>query len=194
MSKYSDKRTEFFKSYFEKALPYESYLKTGTADQVSKWQNVEKTISLNNVQIERIISFKRKLNILVMSGIWCGDCVRQGPMFKAMGSINSLMDFKFIDNREHPELLEELKINGAQKVPVIVSLSEDFYEISRFGDVHLSIYKRKAAQQLGTACDPGILAPPGNELELELNEWLDYFERIQLMLRLSPALRERYGD
>ena len=193
-SVYWDKRTEFFKSYYEKSVSYKDYVKTGTPEQNEKWQNFEQKIVLSNLQVNRVKSFKRKINNLVMSGVWCGDCIRQGPMFRAIELANPIINFRFIDNRENPELLEELKINGAQKVPVIVSLSEDFYELSRFGDRHLSVYRRKAAQEFGAACDAGIIAPENNELELEVNEWIDYFERIQIMLRLAPALRERYGD
>lgn len=194
MSKYWDKRTEFFRSYFEKSVSYQDYVKTGTSEQQDKWQSFEQKITLSSEQNVRVGSFKRKLNNLVMSGVWCGDCIRQGPMFRAIENANPLLNFRFIDNRENPELQEELRINGAQKVPVIVSLTEDFYEVGRFGDRHLSVYRRKAAQELGAACDAGIIAPAVNELELEVNEWIDYFERIQLMLRLAPALRERYGD
>ena len=194
MSKYSDKRSDFFKNYFDKALDYESYLNTGTEQEKEKWRSYEQEVSLTPELIKRISSFKRKLNILVMSGIWCGDCIRQGPIFNAIEKQSKLFKFKFIDNRENPELLEELKINGAQKVPVIVCLTEDFYEVSRFGDKHLSVYRSKVDKELGAACDPGILPPEKSALELEINEWIDYFERLQHMLRLAPALRRRYND
>ena len=194
MSKYSDKRSDFFKNYFDKALDYENYINTGTDLEKEKWRSYEQEVKLAPELIDRISSFKRKLNILVMSGIWCGDCIRQGPIFNAIQKQSKLFNFKFIDNRENPELLEELKINGAQKVPVIVCLTEDFYEVSRFGDKHLSVYRAKVDKELGAACDPGILPPEQSALELEINEWIDYFERLQHMLRLAPALRKRYND
>ena len=194
MSKYSDKRTDFFKNYFSKALDYESYLSTGSELEIQKWRSYEEEVKLSPDIVSRIQSFRRKLNILVMSGIWCGDCIRQGPIFKAIQDQSELFNFKFIDNRENPELMDELKLNGAQKVPVIVCLTEDFYEVSRFGDKHLSVYRSKVEKELGAACDPGILPPEKSALELEINEWMDYFERLQHMLRLSPALRRKYGD
>lgn len=194
MSKYSDKRSNFFKNYYKKALHYENYLDTGTEQEKEKWRNYEQEVSLAPELIKRISSFKRKLNILVMSGIWCGDCIRQGPIFNAIEKQSELFKFKFIDNRENPELLEELKINGAQKVPVIVCLTEDFYEVSRFGDKHLSVYRSAVSSLDGAACDPGILPPEKSALELEISEWIDYFERLQHMLRLAPALRKKYND
>ena len=56
------------------------------------------------------------------------------------------------------------------------------------------VYRRMALQQLGPSCETGLIAPPANELEAELCEWVDVFERMHLILRLSPHLRDRYGD
>ncbi len=90
--------------------------------------------------------------------------------------------------------MDELRICGAKKVPVVVFLTEDFFEVERYGDRTLSVYRRKAERELGPAC-PVILGPQdGNEAAVEIQEWLDIFERVQLMLRLSPPLRRRYGD
>lgn len=77
-------------------------------------------------------------------------------------------------------------------MPVV--FSEDFYELARFGDRHLSVYRRKAATELGPACETGLVPPSGEALATELAEWCDFFERLQLMLRLAPLLRQRYGD
>lgn len=193
MSKYTDKRSDFFKGYFKIAVPYDAYLATGKPQHGERWRDYEKKIFLGGAEEKRIKKFTRKMPVLIMSGIWCGDCARQGPMLRLIEKANPVFEMRYIDNREHPELQEELRINGAEKVPVIVSFSEDFYEIARFGDRHLSVYMRKLEKELGVACDPGFGAP-GEELAYELKEWVDYFERLQALLRLSPMLRERYGD
>jgi thiol-disulfide isomerase/thioredoxin len=193
-AKYWDNRSDFFKKYFELGKDYESYIASGTEDEKAKWEAMAEHISLNSSQQKTVSSFVRELNIVVMSGIWCGDCVRQGPMLRAIEQANDKLSFRYLDNRDHPELQEELRINGAQKVPVVVALSEDFYEMQRFGDRHLSVYRRKAEQEFGAACDAGILPPSAEELEIEMGEWVDFFERIQHMLRMAPALRKRYSD
>ena len=51
-----------------------------------------------------------------------------------------------------------------------------------------------AARQLGPACPVGIIAPERGELLETLHEWLNEFERIQLMLRLSSRLRQKHQD
>lgn len=193
-SPYRDLRIEFFRKYFESGANYREYLTTGTAEQNAKWSNFEKAISLSADQRNTLKLFKRRMNILVMSGIWCGDCARQGPMLAAIEAACPLLSFRYHDNRRNPELQDELRINGAEKVPVVVTMSEDFFELGRFGDRHLSVYRRKVATELGVACDPGIVTGLASELEVEVGEWIVYFERLQHMLRLAPMLRKRHGD
>jgi hypothetical protein len=194
MTPYRDKRQELFTRYFEQGLTFDDYLKTGSETERGKWEMFKNKLSLNAEQQSVISNFKRKMPVLVLSGIWCGDCARQGPMIHAIELASKVLDVRFIENKKNPELQDELRINGAEKVPVIVALSEDFFEVERFGDRHLSVYRKKFASELGAACDAGILPPAGTELETELNEWVNWFERVQLILRLAPALRKRYND
>lgn len=149
---------------------------------------------LSKQQQELIASFVRKMNILFMSGIWCGDCVRQGPIVQRIAEANNLIDLRFLDNKENPELAEELRINGASKVPVAVFLSEDFFELGRFGDRHLAIYRSKLAKELGPTCSTGLIVPDQDLLQQDLQDWLDLFECYQAMLRLAPLMRKRYND
>ena len=192
-AKYFDARTDFFRNYYEQAKSYAEYLLSGNANEQQRWNAYSKQLSPSEAQIARIRDFRRQMPVLVLSGIWCGDCARQGPLFETIEKANPLLAFRYIDNRQNPELQKELRINGAEKVPVLVTFSEDFFELARFGDRHLSVYRRKLETELGVACDPGFGAP-GSELSQELNEWIDYFERLQAMLRLSPMLRKRHGD
>src|SRR5436305_1023845 len=58
----------------------------------------------------------------------------------------------------------------------------------------LSTYRRLAAEQLGPACPTGLVPPSGDALAQVAAEWLDEFERAQLLLRLSPRLRRLHDD
>jgi hypothetical protein len=104
------------------------------------------------------------------------------------------VELRLIDRNASAELTDELRILGAMRVPMVVFLSEDWFEVGRFGDRLLTAYRAKAAREFGPACDSGIVAPPADQLAAEQEEWVGIFERMLLMLRLSPMLRERYGD
>ena len=194
LSPYKDIRREFFHEYFNKAHSYADFVQTGSESQQKNWNNYYEKISLTAEQNKTISQFTREMNILIMAGIWCGDCARQMPIIKKIAEANNRINLRIIDNKTNPELQDELRINGAEKVPVVVVLSEDFFEVSRFGDKHLCMYRDKAKNELGAACDAGILPPDNSLLEAEVNAWVEHIERAQLVLRLAPMLRRRHND
>ncbi|RMG40662.1 MAG: thiol reductase thioredoxin [Candidatus Dadabacteria bacterium] len=191
---YFDKRQEFFRSYFEKGLSYPDYVSGAEEKHQKRWNSVKEALSLSSELKQKIDNFDRQMNVIVLSGIWCGDCARQGPMLRTIEEATDKITFRYLDNRENPELQDELRILGAARVPVVLAMSEDFFEIARFGDRTLSAYRRKAESELGPACDAGLVIPGQEELNVELAEWVEFFERLELMLRLAPMLRKRYND
>lgn len=201
---YLDKRADFWRRFFDESRDYDDYLVKPANPEVAdrhegwaaKWKNMALNVPpLTPEQVKRLQGHGRKLNMLVYSGVWCGDCVRQGPMFKAIAdAIGANADLRLIDRDHHDELTDELRIVGARRVPVVVFLSEDFFELGRFGDRSLTVYRAKAARELGPACDAGLVAPPDEQMSAELGEWVDITERMLLMLRLSPFYRTKYSD
>jgi len=194
MSKYKDIRQDFWREEFEKALVYDAYLAASDPKHRSKWKALDEKIRLTPEQESLLGSFARKMFVLVYSGIWCGDCVRQGPILHRIAQANPRFDLRFSERVDDSPLANELRMNGAFKVPVVVFLSEDFFEVARFGDRTLSAYRRVARATTGPACDAGLKAPAAEDLSVEIQEWIDIFERAFWMLRLAPQLRERYGD
>jgi len=194
--KYLDTRSLFWQQQFQSALDYESYLTASDSVHARKWQGLEDRLpSLTSEQTLRLSGHGRTMHVLVSSGVWCGDCVRQGPMLKRIaGACGPQVDLRLIDRDSSASLSDELRILGAQRVPVVVFLSEDWFEVGRFGDRLLTVYRAKAAREFGPSCDSGLVPPAEPQLAAEQDEWVDVFERMLLMLRLSPMLRERHGD
>jgi len=194
MDKYLDVRQDFWREEFEKALPYRAYLDASPEVHRAKWAEMERRISLTEAAREVAATFVRRMPVLCLSGVWCGDCVRQGPILRKIAEPAPCVELRFAERVDDSRLANELRINGALKVPVAVFLSEDFFEVGRYGDRTLTVYRRIARAQLGPACDTGLFAPPADELRAEFAEWVDVFWRMQMILRLSPLLRERHGD
>jgi hypothetical protein len=111
---------------------------------------------------------------------------------KITETIGPKANVRIIDRDTSQELKDELRILGATRVPMIVILSEDFWEVGRYGDRLLSVYRAKAAREIGRGPRAGVLSPKA--LEAEMSEWVDIIERAEIMLRLSPPLRRRYND
>lgn len=194
---YHDPRSALWRRCFDAAAEYDTYLANSPQDKADKWRRMEPHIpALTDAQRQRVSGFNRKMNVLVISGVWCGDCVRQVPMMKriAEAAPGTQTHLRIIDREADLELREELRIVGAMRVPMVVFLSEDFWELGRHGDRSLTAYRAKYARETGAACSTGLFAPPPEELAAEQEEWLAAFELSLLKLRLSPPLRQRYGD
>lgn len=185
---------EFLRAKFDAALPFDAYIATGSPRQRESWVRFAGRISIPEAQRALIASFTRQANILVTSGMWCGDCAAQCPMLAAIASANpDRIDLRFLDRDAHSDLSERVRICGGLRVPTALFLNEDFEFVSILGDRTLTGYRAMAARSLGPACPlPG--APlPVDELRATLQDWIDELERVQLLLRLSPKLRERHG-
>jgi thiol-disulfide isomerase/thioredoxin len=180
---------------FAAALPYDRYLATGTAEQQRRWQQVYDAARLTPAQQQLVAGFVRDMKLLVVSGIWCGDCVQQCPLLVRVAGANpARIDVRFVDRDVHRDLSERLRINGGDRVPVVLFLAEDFEFCAAYGDRTLNRYRALAARQLGPSCPTGIVAPGAEELAATLQDWLGECERVQLMLRLSARLRHKHGD
>jgi len=184
-----------FPDQFSSALRYEQYLSSGTEEQQRRWIQVYDIARLDTAQQQLIAGFERQMKILAHSGIWCGDCVEQCPLLVRIAEANpAKIDLRFLEREMNTELSDELRINGGSRVPVVRFFSEDDMWCATAGDRTLNRYRALALKRLGPSCPTGILPPEQGELEATLADWLNEVERVQLMLRLAPKLRERYQD
>jgi thiol-disulfide isomerase/thioredoxin len=180
---------------FSEALAYGAYLATGTDEQQRRWNQVYDAAELTAGQKQLIAGFSRQMKVLVVSGIWCGDCVQQCPlMHRIAEAAGGKIDLRFVDRDAHEELTEKVRINDGSRVPVAIFMSEDGHWCGTYGDRTISRYRAMAVRQLGPSCPIGILPPDKNEIAATLADWLTEFERIQLMLRLSARLRKLHND
>ena len=192
---YLDLRSDLFRRAFDDAVSYRDYLTTGNERERAAWTRAEAVLpALSDEAGTRLDPAGRIVNVLCLSGIWCGDCVRSVPIVARLAeAAGPSVDFRLVDRDAIPELRDELRVLGAMRVPMVVFLTEDFHEIGRWGDRPLTVYREKAVTELGAACPlPG--SADGGALAAETEEWLDVFERMILMARLAPPLRARHGD
>jgi thioredoxin-like negative regulator of GroEL len=174
---------------------YDDYLKTGTDEQRRRWAQVYEIANLNNQQRSLVQTFVRDTRILIISGIWCGDCVQQVPLIWRIAEENTpRIHMRIVDRDEHKDLSDQFKICCGNRVPTVLFLAEDYEFCGLAGDRTLSRYREIAKKQLGASCATGINAPEMSEVQNTQQDWLDEIERVQLMLRLSSRLRSKHGD
>ena len=191
---YYDVRAELWKQSWKAAKPFDSFLVGAPKDQVQRWLESDKRAPvLTDEQKARIKGYNRNIRILMEGASWCLDCARVAPYLKnIVQAIGEKAELRIIDRDASPELRDELKIMGAPRIPRVVVLSEDWYEVDRLGDRSLSIYRSRIAREIGRGVDHGILSPVARQAEN--CEWIDAIERALIMLRTAPTLRKRYND
>ncbi len=178
---------------FAQALPYAEFMtRHGSLAYAARWQATADQVVLTPAQRELLGKFTRETNVMVLAGAWCGDCAQQCPIFDRFAEAAPVLRVRYLDNGEHPDAQAELKVNGGNRVPVVVLFSEDGHEVARYGDRTLSKYRAMAEQQIGASCATGIGRDP--LLAQVTQDWLNEFERVQWVLRLSPRLRQKHGD
>lgn len=178
--------------------PYLEFVADGEAEgHHLKWNKRYDELELDAEQLELVKSFTRQMNVLCLTGHWCGDCALQGAAMGRIAEANPLIDLRFIPRaEEHGDLIVPSQINGGYRVPVSWFLAEDYELVSWFGDRTLSRYRSLAKKAFGEGSGkPGCNSPrPNDPVREVLREVLEEFERVQLLLRLSGRLREKHGD
>lgn len=186
---------EFLRAKFEAGLTYDAYVDSGKEADRAAWRAFQAGAHLTPDQRRLIESFRRQINILVVSGTWCGDCVKQIPFLKLIEDANpQRIRARYVDRDQHRDLAERVMLCGGLRVPVVLLLNEDFDLMSLEGDRSLTRYRALAARQLGAACELPHAPTAASEVAETLADWVDSVERVHLMARLSTKLRERYRD
>lgn len=185
----------FVRPHFESGLPYERYVASGTPDQKSKWADFHARVALTPAQRALVAGFTRRVHVLVVSGLWCGDCVQQCPMLAHLAAANpGVVDLRFVDRDAHKGLSDVVMICGGNRVPTVIYLNEDFEFCGLSTDKSLSRLRAVAARSLGASCPVPGAPVPSDEIAATLQDWCLDLEKAHLLVRLSAKLRQRHGD
>lgn len=180
---------------FSEGLPLAEFLaKYGSDSDRAKWARAAEQTLLTDAQKQLLGKFTRRTHVLVLAGAWCGDCASQCPIFEAFAAAAPVIVTRYIDRDVHADVQAALQINGGNRVPVAVFFSEDGQEVARYGERTLARYRQMVEQFAGEGCSTGIVKGSDPVQTQVVQEWLDQFERVQWMLRLSPRLRKIHGD
>jgi thiol-disulfide isomerase/thioredoxin len=194
---------KILQSRFNTAVHYAEYVALAKPNERAGWDSFAARVHLTPAQVALAKSFARRINVLVISGTWCGDCVQQCPILAAIAATHPAnpsdprapgIDLRFIERNAHLDFADHFQICGGRRVPVAIFMNEDFDFVSLLGDKTLARLRRQAATALGANCPLPGAPVPTDEVAAVTTCWLDEFERVALLLRLSAKLRQRHGD
>jgi len=185
------------KRHFDQGMEFDAFVQTGKADgHHTQWLERHSRLALDGRQSALVQGFTRTMHVLCVTGAWCGDCALQGAAMARIAESNpKAIHPRFLPRDDRfAELIVPNRINGGFRVPLTWFMAEDFEPVARFGDRTLSRYRSMARKGLPPEEAVLIPPPPDDPVREVLNEVLDEFERVQLLLRLSPRLRQLHGD
>jgi hypothetical protein len=186
---------DLLKKKFEQGMTYPEFVASGEREgHHTQWHERFGRLALAPEQQQLVGGFVREVNVLCLTGTWCGDCALQGSALARIAEGNPKIRLRFVPkNEENVDLIIPAMINAGQRVPVTWFMAEDFELVSVFGDRSLSRYRSMARKALGPASN--VLAPaPADPVREVLDEMLREVEHVHLLLRLSGRLREKHGD
>src|SRR4051794_39871054 len=106
-------------SIFAEALPYPDFLdKYAKPAQRTRWDAMHGRVSLGDDQITLLRGFVRRMPVLVLNGVWCGDCINQVPIFDHFARSCPAIDLRLLDRDARDDVRSALAINGGHRVPV----------------------------------------------------------------------------
>jgi thiol-disulfide isomerase/thioredoxin len=180
---------------FANALPYAAFLdQYANSVQHTRWNTAHSRFRLTDQARNLLATFRRRMPVLCLAGTWCGDCINQCPLFDHFACASEKINLRFLDRDTNSAVRDLVIINGGWRVPVVVFLSEDWFEVFRYGERTLSLYRQLVSEHIGPSCPTGLIAPADDTIATLMAEWLAEFERAQLILQLSPRLRQKHGD
>lgn len=180
---------------YQEGLAYAAFIERYASDaHKQRWRQVHEQVSVTAEQRALLGSFTRAMPVLCLAGAWCGDCIQQCPIFEHFAVAAPSIRVRYLDRDDHADVQRELQINGGNRVPVLVFFSEDGFETARCGERTLSKYRQLMREQGGPSCPTGLIVSKDPLLAQVTQDWLNEFERVQWLLRLSPRLRQKHGD
>ena len=111
----------YLRKKFDAGLTWQQYLATDT-ERAPNWLKVYEQVDLTTEQRILVGGFSRELRMLCVSGIWCGDCVQQGPLLQRISEAGPSIDLRWVDRDEHADLAER---PGVRPRPLQVVRQQD---------------------------------------------------------------------
>lgn len=137
-----------YQTYFEKAIPYNDYLRNFESEAADsdgpyaqyiplnfqRSSRIAKTLKLSDDVKKALQSLDHPLNWLVISEHWCGDASQILPLIHGIAEASEgKITLRIIYRDANPELMNAHLTNGSKSIPKLVQLDEHFNLLESWG-------------------------------------------------------------
>ncbi|MEI6411189.1 MAG: thioredoxin family protein [Bacteroidota bacterium] len=137
-----------YQTYFQKAIPYDVYLRNFESElagsdspyaqyiplNFQRSSRIAKTLKLSDDLKKALQLLDRQLNWLVISEHWCGDASQILPLINAIAEASEgKITLRIIYRDANPELMNAHLTNGSKSIPKLIQLDEQFNLLASWG-------------------------------------------------------------
>ncbi len=102
-----------FGARFSSGLTYTAFLdRYATPEQRRRWDETHAAIRLTLEQRSLLESFVRDMQVIVLTGAWCGDCINQCPAFERFSECTPRIQVRYFDRDVDADLAAEMHTCG----------------------------------------------------------------------------------
>ncbi len=94
-----------------------------------RMHRLDKTMEIDDIYIEQLLSLKGKYIWLVLSEGWCGDAAQLLPVFNKMALISLNIELKIVFRDENEALMNFFLTNGSKSIPKLLVLEKESYKV-----------------------------------------------------------------
>ena len=113
---------DFLKQKFQQGLSFAEFVALGEPEgQHHQWHQRYEILELAPEQDSLVKGFTREINVLCLTGTWCGDCALQGAAMQRIADANpEKIHLRYLlRTDEHADIIVPNAINAGFRVPVL---------------------------------------------------------------------------
>src|SRR5687767_3611838 len=115
------------KSIWEGGQTYEAWLSASEQNKRAEMEATYKQVPLSSSDIQFLTSVARPVHILCLAEDWCGDVRRNVPVLARICAENpATLRARYVDKETKLQLMVRYLTNGAEAIPIVVFLNENF--------------------------------------------------------------------
>lgn len=126
---------------WDSAVDYGAFLKAAR-ENVELMKARYADLMLSESEQEVLSSIQNEIRILIIGTDRCDDSAGNIPVLARMSSLSPKLKLRVLDSDKNAKLHEQYKVNGKRKTPVVLFLSDENQELTRWVERPNAAYKQ----------------------------------------------------
>lgn len=122
-----------YRTYWEKAIPWERYLNDEVQRHRALWEGVYRKSEVPPWAMDAAQELNGDTRLLVLTEDWCGDAANTVPVLARFAEVAPTVMLRVLKRDENLELMDRHLTAGSRSIPLAVVLNVDFVPVGQWG-------------------------------------------------------------